>query len=612
MFANLVYSVPRPEVVRRVRTEPRGDTPGRLTSNPNGDYPKPMEVDTAAIPPNKHDNVADGRRPSPVPGHRPDTSHKANLLQPREGPPTPLPSPVVTHLPPTKPHSPRGRRDLEERSSRSDPAPMPPPSAPSQTASAQELRETARQSIRRNEEQVDMRPLPPDARSDHRLSSPGLRRRSQSPPTRPGTRNASAESRTSGDRAGDRGDADRGDDRRPERDSSRQDTYPSERREHRRERSERDRERERGRDRHGDRERDREHRERERDPERDRDRRERERDRDRERERDRDRERGDRHRRDEKDRDRESRKDRDVSSRAVVPADDRSQPTRPGHRSAAPAEDTLGKRRRPTDDDVRDSSLFCPRGLVAIYLSRLLSSCFHRRTVLPNAALVRKAARIAAVGLPTRRKTTNVRETQIGGVEIVKKMLATDVRHHRKRCDNPVFFLLLYPTFACYGYTFRETQKKKAKADEIRSFNFFQNSLRRSACRTFLPRYRRRPLYRRRHLLPHGRWPAVANNRRAMESRNRGYASVLSAIANGNVANAASGSESANGCHARAHSNSNSNINIIESVIANVIASLLLLCCTTRGTSYHRGVEAARTPRRITIMQLHCRSRSRP
>jgi len=357
MSANLVYSIPRPEVVRRVRTEPRGDTPGRLTPNPNGDYskPQPMEVDAPAIPPNKQDNAADGRRPSPVSGHRPDA-----LLQPREGPPTPLPSPIATYLPPTKqpPHSPRGHRGPEERSSRSDAAPMPPPTAPSQTASAQELRETARQSIRRNEEQADMRPLPPDARGDHRLNSPGLRRRSQSPPTRPGTRNASAESRTSGDRHGDRGDVDRVDDRRPERDSSRQDTYPSERREHRRERSERERERERGRDRHGDRERDREHRERERDPERDRDRREREpreRDRDRERERDRDRERGDRHRRDEKDRDRESRKEREVSSRTVPPADDRNQPTRPGHRSAAPAEDTLGKRRRPTDDDVRHS-----------------------------------------------------------------------------------------------------------------------------------------------------------------------------------------------------------------------------------------------------------------
>jgi hypothetical protein len=50
--------------------------------------------------------------------------------------------------------------------------------------------------------------------------------------------------------------------------------------------------------------------------------------------------------------------------------------------------------------------------------------------VLLNVALVKKAAKTAAVGLPTRRKTTNVRETQIDGAEIARKMPATDVRHH--------------------------------------------------------------------------------------------------------------------------------------------------------------------------------------
>ena len=50
-----------------------------------------------------------------------------------------------------------------------------------------------------------------------------------------------------------------------------------------------------------------------------------------------------------------------MSGRSVPPAEDRSQPTRPGHRSAAPAEDTLGKRRRPTDEDVRHFPLFSPR-----------------------------------------------------------------------------------------------------------------------------------------------------------------------------------------------------------------------------------------------------------
>ncbi|KAI9512728.1 transcription factor/nuclear export subunit protein 2-domain-containing protein [Russula earlei] len=307
-----VESAPRPEVVRRVRIEPRGDTPGRSIANGNGDDSKsqPMEVDSPAVTSSKQDDVTDGRHLSPVLGHRADASvstfHKTALLQTREGPPTPLPNSVLLNLPPTKqpPHSPRGHRVAEERPSRSDAAPMPPPSAPSQTASAQELRETARQSIRRNDEQADARPMATDARGESLTNPPSLRRRSQSPPTRPGTRDASAESRTSGERLGGRGEVDRVDDRRVEH------AYPSERREHRRERSERERERERGRDRHGDRDRDREHRERERDPERDRDKRD------------------------------QSRKERE-----------RNQSTRPGHRSAAPVEETLGKRRRPADDD---------------------------------------------------------------------------------------------------------------------------------------------------------------------------------------------------------------------------------------------------------------------
>ena len=74
---------------------------------------------------------------------------------------------------------------------------------------------------------------------------------------------------------------------------------------------------------------------------------------------------------------------------------------------------------------------------------------------------MRKAAKIAAVGLPTRRKTTNVRETQIGAVEIARKMLATDVRHLQKRCDNPVFFFLLSYTPHFRVLRLRETQKKK-------------------------------------------------------------------------------------------------------------------------------------------------------
>lgn len=362
-FSNSLSSIPRPEVVRRVRTEPRGDTPGRSTVNGNDvdSRSQPMDVDTPAASSSKQDEVAEGGRSrldAPI-----SSLHKSALLQSRDST-SPIPIPINMNPPPGKqrPHSPRGHRIVDERMSRSDAAPMPPPIAPSQTLSAQELRETARQSIRRSDEQADARVIAVEnnnSRGESRMNSPpGSRRRSQSPPTRPGTRNASTESRTSGERLVDRGggDVDRVDDRRllERESSSRQDAYTSERREHRRDRSERERS-ERGRDRHGDRERDREHRgERERDPERERERRDRDRDRDRERDRDRDRERGDRHRRDEKDRDRESRKERETSGRTVLPVEDRGQSARPGHRSAAPTDDTLGKRRRLGEDEVRN------------------------------------------------------------------------------------------------------------------------------------------------------------------------------------------------------------------------------------------------------------------
>lgn len=174
--------------------------------------------------------------------------------------------------------------------------------------------------------------------------------------SRPGTRNPSNDSRGSGGRA--RPD----ESRRPEREN-RQDG-----REHgsnmaRRDslthnRSERSG-RERGRDRDGDRD------ERERDRDRGRDRhghgdREREkageRDRDRDRERDRDR---DRHRRDDKDRDRDRKEARAQSSGTNTPItnDDRNPPTRPDprHRNGSTLpEESLGKRRRPTEDDVRN------------------------------------------------------------------------------------------------------------------------------------------------------------------------------------------------------------------------------------------------------------------
>jgi THO complex subunit 2 len=282
----------------------------------------------------------------------------------------------LTALSPREPLSPRQR--IEDKQIQEV---MPPPTAPSQTLSAQELRETAKQTIgHRASEKFDDRRAVGDTRSQPGSGAPSPlpRRRTASP----GTRNHSLESRTSGERRSDRGtaDVDHGDGRVLEREtrqelrlsrkessaahglrSERVSSHRASARESDRDReSDRERDRDRGRDRHTERERDRE-RDKERDREREKDKDRERRDRDRERDRDRDRDR-DRHRRDDKDRDRESRKDRDRSSQVLAPAassatpEPRSLPTRPDparHRPAAQVgDDALGKRRRLVDDDV--------------------------------------------------------------------------------------------------------------------------------------------------------------------------------------------------------------------------------------------------------------------
>jgi THO complex subunit 2 len=276
------------------------------------------------------------------------------------------------------PQSPRSHRAIEDKQPRVEKV-MPPPSAPSQTLSAQELRETAKQSIVNRPDKSDDRVVRSsnESRSQNGSAnaSPVPRRRSPSPSTRPGTRNGSADSRASGGRP--RSDRESGDgnerldDKKSNRDNRQEShgsTIPrrdsrSERggrernsaREEKEKEAERDRDRDRTRDRHGDKEKERER-------ERDKDRRERDRDRERERERDRDRDRDrDRHRRDDKDRDRDIRKERelvprDASANAVTPGpDNRGLPTRPDtsrHRDVPNGDEALGKRRRPADDEV--------------------------------------------------------------------------------------------------------------------------------------------------------------------------------------------------------------------------------------------------------------------
>ncbi|KAJ7667690.1 transcription factor/nuclear export subunit protein 2-domain-containing protein [Mycena polygramma] len=243
-------------------------------------------------------------------------------------------APGLSALGKEPPQSPRSYRAGEEKPSRPDGQPMPPPAAPSQTQVAQELRETAKQTMSRSTKEEEKRP---ESRAQNGSRAPSPRRRSPSPTSRPGTRNHSSESRASGGRSG--RTAELGvDDKRPDRDArqevrdhasaltrrdslthNRTDRGPRER--PMGDKDERDKDR---RDRHG------------------------ERDRDRERERDRDRDR-DRHRRD------DVRKDRgpppNNGPAAVV--EDRALPTRPDprHNRNGLPEDGLGKRRRPADDD---------------------------------------------------------------------------------------------------------------------------------------------------------------------------------------------------------------------------------------------------------------------
>lgn len=271
--------------------------------------------------------ASDGRVPIPVPREAP----KPVRLASSSGIPSPRDS-----------SPPRQRSDEKQMTMDV----MPPPTAPSQTLSAQELRETAKQTIgqqRLSEKSEERRH---SSQPGSKAPSPLPRRRSSSPVTQVETRNHSQESRTSGGRSADRGDGDRGEERLSDRDLRqelrgipRKDNGVSHRpRERTRESRESDRKRV-GYDeerRHREREKRERHFYRDLEPDRD------------------------RHRRDDKDRDRESRKERDSSSRATptgptVAPDSRGPPTRPDpsrHRTAQPNDDALGKRRRPNDEEV--------------------------------------------------------------------------------------------------------------------------------------------------------------------------------------------------------------------------------------------------------------------
>ena len=188
-------------------------------------------------------------------------SHATIVLQMPE---TPFPqSSLGTNKEATQ--SPHNHRLLDEKA-RSDILPaMPPPSVPSQTPSAQELRETAKLTINRPDK-VE----PP--RTSGGSAAPSPRPRSPSPSSRPGTRDASTESRASGGRSRSDREPDRDDRRSREHRQEPHDISTLNRRDslthNRTERSgrerllgdkevDRDKDRDRGRDRHGDREKER-------------------------------------------------------------------------------------------------------------------------------------------------------------------------------------------------------------------------------------------------------------------------------------------------------------------------------------------------------------------
>ncbi|CDO68724.1 hypothetical protein BN946_scf184652.g51 [Trametes cinnabarina] len=355
-----VDGIPRPELVKRIRPENRtGETSAEFalgTSRSDA-----MDVDQQS---GSRDNLtvpSTSKLPSPIPSQVTESARSSRPSTPVQ----PMASRLAAASKPI-PASPRAPLNSQDpKSTRPDAQPvMPPPSAPSQTVSAQELREIAKRE--RGDERNAQPPTEPRAQAAAPPSQ-SPRRRSPTPTSRPGTRPPSQDSRASGDRRSgrDSGSAEKAEgkrgEREREREPSRRESARSERRAVRdgeRDRDERDRER--GRDRHGDRDR----RDRDR-SERDREHRDRDGHRERERERDRDRDR-DRHRRDEKDRDRDrDRKERDSGRGAgatplATPAvDDRGLPSKPEtgsrHRSGQ-HDDSLGKRRRGTEDEADRST----------------------------------------------------------------------------------------------------------------------------------------------------------------------------------------------------------------------------------------------------------------
>ncbi|OCB90862.1 hypothetical protein A7U60_g1886 [Sanghuangporus baumii] len=369
-------SVPKPEVVKRNR-DTRSLEVATAEASKNED---PMQVDRQL---NGHDQVQNKLPPTtgtsrpkdevkplhpsiPLrPGKTPLSTSSNDLrkevlqgMNVISRPATPLSSPATNVAQ-------NGIKDSTQSSprlpSRDPGSPMPPPAEPSQAPHAQELRNS-----RRSEN------IPSSPREAAEVPPA---RRSSSPATRPGTRNASADSRASGEGKRDRQRHERSSDTgegkrsvnadlpsRAERSSgahrdahgrserSGRDRIPgSSTRDTDRERdTDRDRARDRDRDKPRDRERERSHRG------------DRESHRERERDRERDRTERDRHRRDDKDRERERKpsgqsKEPDAPLSHTLPARPDGQRHRT-HADSSPGDVSLGKRRRTPDDESERSA----------------------------------------------------------------------------------------------------------------------------------------------------------------------------------------------------------------------------------------------------------------
>ena len=391
------YSIPRPEVVKRIRLDtrsgtstPRPDENNKIESKlsiPSGPNRPTLLSDVKALPTKPPRGDAPSLRapvnsPSMTNTGADETAKSATerngdlpslneVVRPRSPPPSNAQQGMVSRKDP--PQSPRGARSGDDTNARPVPQQgMPPPSAPSSTPSAQEFRSTAKQAFNhRGDERAENKPLrsgevlppshppsrPPSRGSGRGPSPPQNRRRSLSPVSRGPIDNRL-------DRPGDSGE-------RPDRFPSRAFQTRQDRNQRgavdtdRNDRSPRDRPAIRDSPISGARDSDRP-REGDRDRERDRDR-----DRDRDRERDRDR---DRHRRDwDKDRERDSsalRKDRDTTGRDASSNNRRDPPddlptgpdlSRNRSFSGGNGEDSLGKRRRAIEDDVRFVSFQCRR-----------------------------------------------------------------------------------------------------------------------------------------------------------------------------------------------------------------------------------------------------------